>query len=102
MRVFFIISRLFYEKWRGRQHFLFLHRHKQKTLQAERKGVRDRLSDHVGRFPVVMISPADSALIAGGSDERRKIHEQDISQYNPSYLDAVLNYNKALSKGTDC
>jgi DNA replication and repair protein RecF len=58
----------------------------------------ERLSDHVGRYPVVMISPADNALIGEGSDERRKFMNKIISQYNAEYLDAALNYNKALQQ----
>jgi DNA replication and repair protein RecF len=52
----------------------------------------------VGRYPVVMISPADSALIVEGSEERRKFLNKIISQYNAGYLDAVLKYNKALQQ----
>jgi DNA replication and repair protein RecF len=57
-----------------------------------------RLSDHIGKYPVVMISPADSALISEGSEERRKFMNKIISQYNAGYLDSVLNYNKALQQ----
>ncbi len=55
-----------------------------------------RMSDHVGRFPVVMLSPADSTLITGGSDERRRFLNMIISQYDPAYLEAHMRYNKAL------
>jgi len=94
---FFIIQGFFMKNGEEDNIFCSFHRHKQKTLRQNGKEY-DRLSDHVGRFPVVMISPADSALIAGGSDERRKFMNKIISQYNPSYLDAVLNYNKALQQ----
>jgi len=50
----------------------------------------------VGRYPVVMISPADSALISEGSEERRRFLNKIISQYNAEYLNSVLRYNKAL------
>jgi len=94
---FFIIQGFFMKNGEEDNIFCSFHRQKQKTLRQNGKEY-DRLSDHVGRFPVVMISPADSALIAGGSDERRKFMNKIISQYNPSYLDAVLNYNKALQQ----
>lgn len=55
-----------------------------------------RLSDHIGKYPVVMISPADSAIISGGSDERRKFMNGVISQYDREYLESVIRYNKAL------
>ena len=54
------------------------------------------LSDHVGFIPLVMFSPADSELIAGGSDERLRFMDVVISQYDKEYLDALIRYNKAL------
>jgi DNA replication and repair protein RecF len=70
---------------------------KQKLLKRNGKEYQ-KLSDHVGRYPVVMISPADSALISEGSDDRRRFMNKIISQYNTAYLDAVLMYNKALQQ----
>ena len=54
------------------------------------------MSDHIGLLPLVMVSPADSELIAGGSDERRRFMDVVISQYDKEYLDALIRYNKAL------
>jgi DNA replication and repair protein RecF len=70
---------------------------KQKVLKRNGKEYQ-KLSDHIGRFPVVMISPADSSLITEGSEERRKFMNKIISQYNIEYLDSVLKYNKALQQ----
>ncbi len=70
---------------------------KQKLLKRNGKEYQ-KLSDHVGRYPVVMISPADSALITEGSEDRRKFMNKIISQYNSEYLDAVLKYGKALQQ----
>lgn len=44
------------------------------------------MSDHIGFLPLVMVSPADSELIAGGSDERRRFMDVVISQYDKEYL----------------
>lgn len=55
-----------------------------------------RLSEHIGLIPLVMISPSDAILIEGGSEERRKLMDVVISQYNHSYMDALNRYNKAL------
>ena len=52
----------------------------------------------VGFLPLVMVSPADSELIAGGSDERRRFMDVVISQYDKEYLDALIRYNKALTQ----
>jgi len=56
----------------------------------------DRLADHIGLIPLVMVSPADSELITGGSDERRKYLDSVISQFDKFYLNDLINYNKAL------
>ena len=51
-----------------------------------------------GFLPLVMVSPADSELIAGGSEERRRFMDVVISQYDKEYLDALIRYNKALAQ----
>ena len=56
----------------------------------------DRLSDHIGYLPIVVVSPSDSILITEGSEERRKFIDSVISQYNREYLDNIMRYNRAL------
>lgn len=56
-----------------------------------------RLADHIGLFPLVMISPTDINLILEGSDERRRFLDSVISQFDKAYLDNLINYNKALN-----
>ena len=94
---YFIIQGLFVKDDEEDNIFCSFHRQKQKTLKRNGKEYL-RLSDHIGKFPVVMISPADSALISEGSEERRKFLNKIISQYNAEYLDSVLKYNKALQQ----
>jgi DNA replication and repair protein RecF len=94
---FFIIQGLFVRDDDEDNIFCSFHRQKQKMLKRNGKEY-ERLSDHVGRYPVVMISPADYALVSEGSDERRKFMNKIISQYNAEYLDSALNYNKALQQ----
>ncbi len=55
-----------------------------------------KLSEHIGLFPSVVVSPLDANLILDGSEERRKFVDSVISQYNRTYLDALIRYNKAL------
>lgn len=57
-----------------------------------------RLSDHIGLLPVVMLTPADSVLLQGGSEERRKFMDMVISQFNKPYLNALIRYNQALQQ----
>lgn len=58
----------------------------------------DRFSEHIGLFPLVIVSPYDSGLIHGGSEERRKYIDGVISQFDPTFLDATLRYNKVLKQ----
>lgn len=67
-----------------------------KKVFRRNKKEYDRLSDHIGLLPLVMISPADSVLIQGASEERRRFMDSVISQYDRQYLESVLKYNRAL------
>lgn len=58
----------------------------------------NRLSDHVGSFPAIIISPDDGLLITGGSEERRRFLDNTISQVNHDYLDRLIQYNKILAQ----
>lgn len=57
-----------------------------------------RLSQHIGLVPLVFVSPADTLLIEGGSEERRRLMDIVISQYDHSYIEALTTYNKALQQ----
>jgi len=71
---------------------------RQKKQFKRNKKEYQRLSDHIGFIPLVMVSPADSELIAGGSEERRRFMDVVISQYDKEYLEALIRYNKALQQ----
>ena len=57
-----------------------------------------RLSQHIGLIPLVFVSPADTALIDGGSDGRRRFLDMVISQLDHSYIELLSRYNKALTQ----
>ena len=57
-----------------------------------------RLSEHIGIIPLIFVSPADTLLIEGGSEERRRLMDVVISQYDRGYIDALNRYNKALQQ----
>ena len=71
---------------------------RQKKQFKRNKKEYTRLSDHIGFIPLVMVSPADSDLISGGSEERRRFMDVVISQYDKEYLEALIRYNKALQQ----
>jgi DNA replication and repair protein RecF len=68
-----------------------------KVLSRNRKEY-DRLSDHVGRYPVVMITPYDGQLILDGSEVRRRFLDGLIAQFDKGYLDDLIRYNRALAQ----
>ncbi len=57
-----------------------------------------RLSQHIGLIPVILVSPSDYILIEGGSEERRRLMDIVISQYDHTYLEALSLYQKALQQ----
>ncbi len=69
----------------------------QKKVFKRNKKEYQRLADHIGSFPLVMISPNDVSLITEGSEERRKFIDNVISQTDSSYLDELIIYNKNLA-----
>ena len=54
-----------------------------------------RLSEHIGLIPLVVVSPSDTMLIEGSSEERRRLMDMVISQYDRSYIEALSRYNNA-------
>ena len=92
---FFIIDGIFTSDRGDDRIYCAFQKQKQKVLKKNGKEYQ-RLSDHIGKYPVVMISPADNTLISEGSEVRRKFMNKIISQYNVEYLDSVLKYGKAL------
>jgi DNA replication and repair protein RecF len=71
--------------------------HSRKVFKRNRKEY-DRMSEHIGLIPLVMVSPSDSTLIQGGSDERRRFVDMVISQYDKEYLRLLIHYNKVLQQ----
>ncbi|MFT5859895.1 MAG: DNA replication and repair protein RecF [Flavobacteriaceae bacterium] len=58
----------------------------------------EKLADHIGQFPSVMISPYDRDLISEGSDLRRKWMDGIIAQFDRRYLDDIVKYAKVLAQ----
>lgn len=68
-----------------------------KVFTRDRKEY-DRLSDHVGRVPVVMITPYDAQLVLDGSEVRRRFLDSLIAQFDRAYLEALVRYNRSLAQ----
>lgn len=70
----------------------------QRKILKRNKKEYERLSDHIGNFPLVIISPQDYQLIQGGGEERRRFVDMQLSQQDPAYMNALSMYNKVLSQ----
>ena len=57
-----------------------------------------RLSVHIGLIPIVMVAPADNMIIDGQSEERRRLMDMVISQFDHAYIDHLSRYTKALQQ----
>lgn len=57
-----------------------------------------RLSDHIGLLPVVIITPDDTSIVTEGSEERRRFVDNTLSQLDPIYLRHLIAYNKILKQ----
>jgi DNA replication and repair protein RecF len=96
-REFAIIQGTFAGRDQTDEIFCGIHHNKNKVFKNNKKEY-EKLAQHIGLFPVVMISPEDNSLIIEGSEERRKFLNSVISQYNKIYLDEMMHYNKLLAQ----
>lgn len=74
-----------------------LRENNKKELWVEEEQYK-KISDHIGKFPTVMIAPDDISLITEGSEERRNLIDTILSQTNAFYLRSLINYNKILQQ----
>lgn len=70
-------------------------RNQKKTFRVNKKEY-NRLAEHIGKFPLVMISPNDMRLILDGSEERRRFIDTTISQEDGLYMEKLISYNAVL------
>ncbi|NMM46887.1 DNA replication/repair protein RecF [Marinigracilibium pacificum] len=69
-----------------------------KKTFSENSSKYEKLSDHIGEYPAVMVSPYDMTLIREGSEERRKFIDGLLSQIDRNYLTNILKYRKILKQ----
>lgn len=69
-----------------------------KKVFRRNKKEYEKLADHIGQFPAVMISPYDRDLISEGSDLRRKWMDGIISQFDRRYLEQIQRYSRVLEQ----
>lgn len=93
---FFLIQGTYYLNDADEEVYCGQKRNQKKQFKRNKKEYQ-RLADHIGSFPLVMISPADSELITEGSESRRKFIDSVIAQFDREYLEDLIGYNKVLS-----
>jgi DNA replication and repair protein RecF len=92
---FFIITGTFNKNDQNEAVACSVKRNQKKQFKRNKKDYQ-RLADHIGLLPLVMVSPYDISIIIEGSEERRKFIDNVISQTDNSYLDELITYNKVL------
>lgn len=92
---FFMVQGVFEKDERREVISVGLKRNQKKQFKRNKKEYI-RLADHIGLFPLVMITPNDISIIIEGSEERRKFIDNVISQTDPYYLDELILYNRNL------
>jgi DNA replication and repair protein RecF len=93
---FFIINGAFSKNSKEEKVACAVKRNQKKQFKRNKKDYQ-RLADHIGLFPLVMISPYDTSIIIEGSEERRRFIDNVLSQTDNGYLDEVIAYNKVLN-----
>jgi DNA replication and repair protein RecF len=58
----------------------------------------DKFSQHIGRYPCVIIAPDDAELITGDSRERRAFLDSLLCQLDSGYLQQLIVYKKVLEQ----
>ncbi len=58
----------------------------------------EKATEHVGRFPIIVTSPGDHVLIDGGSEDRRRLLNEVLSQLDKAYLKQLIRYRKVLAQ----
>ena len=95
---YFIIDGVFEEHDdRNVQITISLQRGQRKVLMAEKKPY-ERVSEHIGRFPVVLVAPNDTDLVREHSEDRRHFFDGVLSQLDPEYLRNYLTYQQVLKQ----
>ncbi len=91
----FVIQGIFDRNGQQEEIYCAQNRNESKQFKRNKKNY-NRLSEHIGLLPVVMISPTDSELVQEGSETRRKFVDSIISQADKDYLTDLIDYNRAL------
>ena len=71
---------------------------RKKKLIKVNKAEPERISDHIGRIPMVLTTPYDTSLLRDSSEVRRKFMDGTLSQFDHTFLAQLLNYQRLLKQ----
>lgn len=94
---FFMIEGVFNKDEQRDKILVSLKKGHKKTIKKNNKEY-EKVSEHIGQFPLVIISPADRDLIIEGSETRRKFIDGVIAQNDTAYLNTLIKYQKLLAQ----
>lgn len=94
---FFLIDAIFDKDKKEEKIACSLKRGQKKTIKRNNK-VYEKLSEHIGFIPLVIISPSDTDLIIEGSETRRKFIDSVISTLDNNYLNELIKYQKLVAQ----
>ena len=94
---FFVVDGTFEKNDKEEQILVSAKRGQKKVIKRNQKPY-EKVSEHIGFIPAVIISPADRDLIIEGSETRRKFMDGVISQSDSGYLNDLINYSKIVSQ----
>lgn len=94
---FFLLDAVFLKNDKEEKVSCSLKRGQKKVIKRNNKAY-EKIAEHIGLIPLVIISPADNDLIAEGSDVRRKFIDGVISVLDQSYLNQLLQYQKLIAQ----
>jgi DNA replication and repair protein RecF len=70
---------------------------KKKSFTVD-KNYYSKISEHIGRFPAIVLTPHDTDLIRNGSEDRRRFFDNLFSQADPVYLEALIRYSHFIKQ----
>lgn len=94
---FFVIDGVFNKNGK-KEHIHCSLKNGQKKIMKRNGKEYEKLSDHYGFLPLVIISPYDTDLIIEGSEVRRKFMDMIISMNDSTYFQHLIRYNKTINQ----
>ena len=95
---FFMIKGFFIQEGGGESELVVSVQNGAKKVFREDQRDYDKLSDHIGKYPAVLMAPDDTDLIREGGESRRKFFDGIISQLDKRYLEDLIQYNHVLKQ----